>query len=97
MPDRLRPQIIPSEVTPDPRAGESALRPVHLTLANGRTLSAAVEHPKGDPENPLSAEELTDKFRHLASHGGHAAQTEKLIGWVKSLAADRPLAYGLGS
>lgn len=69
----------------------------HLTLANGRTLSAAVDHPKGDPENPLSAEELTDKFRHLASHAGHAAQTEKLIRWVKSLEADRPLAYGLVS
>ena len=59
--------------------------------------SAAVDHPKGDPENPLSAEELTDKFRHLASHAGHAAQTEKLIRWVKSLEADRPLAYGLMS
>lgn len=59
--------------------------------------SAAVDHPKGDPENPLSAEELTDKFRHLASHAGHAAQAENLIGWVKSLEADRPLAYGLVS
>jgi len=40
---------------------------------------------------------LTDKFRHLASYACHAAQTENLIRWVKSLEADRPLAHGLMS
>ena len=29
-----------------------------------------VDYPKGDPENPLSREELEDKFRGLAMYGG---------------------------
>ena len=29
-----------------------------------------VDYPKGEPENPLSKEELEDKFRNLAMYGG---------------------------
>jgi 2-methylcitrate dehydratase PrpD len=37
-----------------------------VTLTNGRTVSAYVQFPKGDPENPLSWDELLDKYRALA-------------------------------
>jgi 2-methylcitrate dehydratase PrpD len=39
---------------------------VRVTLQNGRELSAHVRFPKGDPENPLSWDELTAKYRTLA-------------------------------
>ena len=29
-----------------------------------------VDYPKGEPENPLSQQELEDKFRELAMYGG---------------------------
>ena len=70
---------------------------IRLTLANGSILSAAVDHPRGDPENPITPDELTDKFRQLAAYAGHAAQAENLIRWVLSFDAERPLAYGLVS
>jgi 2-methylcitrate dehydratase PrpD len=37
-----------------------------VTLKDGRQLSAHVRYPKGDPENPLSWEELVEKYRALA-------------------------------
>ncbi len=70
---------------------------IRLTLAIGSILSAAVDHPRGDPENPITPDELTDKFRQLAAYAGHAAQADNLIRWVLSFAAERPLAYGLVS
>jgi 2-methylcitrate dehydratase PrpD len=38
---------------------------VTITLKNGRRLDAANEYPKGDPENPLSEQELITKFKSL--------------------------------
>jgi len=31
---------------------------VAITLVDGRTLSASVQHAKGDPRNPLSEDEV---------------------------------------
>jgi 2-methylcitrate dehydratase PrpD len=38
---------------------------VKLKIKEGREFSADIEYPKGDPENPLSWEELIEKFREL--------------------------------
>lgn len=35
-----------------------------------REFTERVDYPKGEPENPLSHEELEDKFRGLATYGG---------------------------
>ena len=35
-------------------------------MKDGTELKARVDYPKGDPENPATAEELYDKFRELA-------------------------------
>jgi 2-methylcitrate dehydratase PrpD len=45
-----------------------ALRPasVEVTLRDGRKVSGRVDFPKGDAENPLSEQELLDKFANLA-------------------------------
>ncbi len=51
--DRYFPQKWPAAVT--------------ITLKDGRQLSTGLEHPKGDPENPLSWDELIEKFIALAS------------------------------
>lgn len=42
--------------------------PTEVTIhtRDGRVLSAATDVPKGDPENPLTLDELRDKFRSLA-------------------------------
>ena len=34
------------------------------------SFSNQVDYPKGEPENPLSQQELEDKFRELAMYGG---------------------------
>ena len=39
---------------------------ISLELSDGRTLQEYVAYPKGDPENPLSWEEVEAKFRLLA-------------------------------
>ena len=39
---------------------------VTITTRDGREFKAGLEHPKGDPENPLSWEEIIAKFNNLA-------------------------------
>ena len=40
---------------------------VTVTLINGKKISHEVQIPKGNPENPLTKEELVDKYRDCAS------------------------------
>lgn len=40
---------------------------VRLTLADGRSLETRVDYPAGEPENPLSREEMFARFADLAS------------------------------
>jgi 2-methylcitrate dehydratase PrpD len=43
---------------------------VEIHMANGRVLKASTTYPKGEPENPMTDEELKQKFSDLAAHGG---------------------------
>nr|WP_281439207.1 MmgE/PrpD family protein [Pseudomonas moorei] len=43
---------------------------VIVTTTDGRTLSAAIDEPKGDPGNTLSRSELEDKFQRLLAFSG---------------------------
>jgi len=43
---------------------------LHLTLVNGTKLSYRVDYPKGEPENPLTDEEIEEKFVALATTSG---------------------------
>lgn len=40
---------------------------VTITRENGESRSGAADYPRGNPENPVSTEELRDKFRGLAA------------------------------
>jgi 2-methylcitrate dehydratase PrpD len=40
---------------------------VAMDLADGRHLETIINHPKGDPKNPLSWDELIAKFKSLAA------------------------------
>lgn len=62
---------------------------VSVSLDDGSTISATVTQPKGDPENPLTDEELDDKFRLLAECGGYGAAADGWLQWVDSLSQER--------
>ena len=49
---------------------EKRVASVTVELKDGRLLSKRVDYPKGEPENPISDEELRAKFRSLADCGG---------------------------
>lgn len=65
---------------------------VTVRLRDGRTLHAAQDRPRGDPENPLSTAELTDKFRQLAAYGGlDGTRTDRALAWLQGLDSAQPL------
>ena len=59
-----------------------------ITTTDGRTLHAALEFPKGDPENRLSYDEMCDKFRSLAGVVFDGDELEAIIAAVDALAVD---------
>jgi 2-methylcitrate dehydratase PrpD len=52
---------------------------VSLKLKDGTLLTRRVDQPKGDPENPLSREELLNKFRSCASFTLEENSIERVI------------------
>ncbi|MNJ56208.1 MmgE/PrpD family protein [compost metagenome] len=54
---------------------------VEVETTDGRVLQAAIDSPKGDPDNTLSREALEDKFRRLLAYAGalNADQADVLI------------------
>jgi 2-methylcitrate dehydratase PrpD len=60
---------------------------VAITLAGGQTYEKFVRYPKGDPENPLSWEEMAGKFRALAGRVLGAERCERII---EAIAGARP-------
>ena len=52
-----------SKLVPDKRAAV-----VTLTMDNGEQFTVRVDYPKGEPENPLSRDELLAKFLSVTSH-----------------------------
>lgn len=41
---------------------------LEVELASGETILKSTKYPKGDPENPVTTEELVDKFKRMAQH-----------------------------
>ncbi len=52
-----------SKLVPDKRVAI-----VEVSQSDGRVFESRVDYPKGEPENPLSEEELYDKFSSMLSH-----------------------------
>ncbi|WP_089688371.1 MmgE/PrpD family protein [Billgrantia gudaonensis] len=60
---------------------------VVVTTRDRRTIERRLDHPKGDPQNPLSEEERLAKFRCLADAGGlrEVEAVDRLIDWTQTL------------
>jgi 2-methylcitrate dehydratase PrpD len=83
---RLRKKI---ETRLDPRIGFGAR--LRLIMKDGTEHKAFLAKPKGDPENPLSFEELTAKYRHAAKMAIPEEAVERIVGMVKHLEAVRDM------
>lgn len=58
---------------------------VTIYLRDGNVLEASCLYPKGEPENPLSQEELEDKFKGLAIYGGLSSiECDEVIEEIKN-------------
>jgi len=54
-----------------------------ITLQDGTTLTQSADYPRGNPENPLSEDELRAKYRELATPvlgAERAARIERAVG-----------------
>jgi 2-methylcitrate dehydratase PrpD len=58
---------------------------VQVVTSGGQRYRAEAEHPKGDPDNPLTEAELTAKFNDLTSHCYDRDRRRALLGAVASL------------
>lgn len=83
MDDEIRAQLRKVEVTADEEieAVFPELQRVHVTVVttDGREMEKQLDYPKGDPRNPLSDTEITEKFTALAEPIMTAAAREKLV------------------
>jgi 2-methylcitrate dehydratase PrpD len=77
------------KVTSDPDLTRSYPRKwparVTITLKNGGRLEGANEYPKGDPENPLSEQELITKFKSLTEGALPSPKADVIIDRVLGL------------
>ncbi len=65
---------------------------VSVTTKDGRRISALRRDAKGDPDNPVNAEDLVKKARALMTGSGiDGAETARLIEAMLGLAEDRPV------
>ena len=55
---------------------------VTIRLAGGREVSGRVDYPKGDPRNPLTRDELLQKFDGLSSSALRAGQRDLILDLV---------------
>ncbi len=59
---------------------------VEITMKDGTKYSAVIDDPKGDWRNPVTYEDVVEKFRILADRTyGDPARTQKIIDWVGKL------------
>jgi 2-methylcitrate dehydratase PrpD len=93
--DDARVRRLQQAMTLEEDAGYSARFPaerwarVRITLADGRTLVSEPARARGNPENPLSDDELRRKFRALAEPVLGVARARRIERSVDSLAVER--------
>mgnify|MGYP003061993028 FL=1 len=60
---------------------------VTITMKDGTQYSATVDDPKGDWRNPVTYEDVVNKFRYLANrtYKGDTERTEKIVDFVNHL------------
>jgi 2-methylcitrate dehydratase len=58
---------------------------ITVVLASGRVISKQVDYHKGHPKNPMSDEEVEDKFRRLTKKNLGKNQAEKILSTIWEL------------
>ncbi len=58
---------------------------VKIRLRRGKVIEAQSHYPKGDPENPITEDELIEKFKSLCGNNLTEQQKDQLIDMVLSL------------
>jgi len=79
-------------ITVDPEAHGALASTVAVTLKDGRTFTRRVEHFKGTPANPLSPEEMRDKFMRTTRKYREADMT-RLYARLQNLENEPDLAF----
>jgi len=64
---------------------------VRVETKDGQVLEASRKEAKGDPENPVTADELVAKARMLLAGGMNAADADRLVAAILDLPNDRPV------
>jgi 2-methylcitrate dehydratase PrpD len=64
---------------------------VRVELVDGTVREATVDAPKGDPENPLTADEVKAKFNDMVAWTAYGTETERLLGDLDALATRRSM------
>jgi 2-methylcitrate dehydratase PrpD len=82
--DKVSVTVDPDADAAYPRSGRPARTTVELT--GGRTHTTWVQHPYGEPANPLSDEALEDKVRRLCEPVVGGPATRRLIDAVRAFA-----------
>jgi 2-methylcitrate dehydratase PrpD len=77
--------VICDETIPEP----GPYCPVTVELKNGTRLTHTAKVAKGDPRNPMTESEVTEKFRGNASSAVSAQQAKELIAAVRNLESVR--------
>jgi 2-methylcitrate dehydratase PrpD len=78
---KIKWSVIPQKDLPGPFGYQEVV----LKLKDGQTFSVKVEHPKGEPQNPQSSEELAAKFKKCALYANYS---EPAISRIKHKVAD---------
>lgn len=60
--------------------------PARVVIETGKgTFSKGIEYPKGEPENPLSWEEMIEKFKYVSAPVYNTYQQEKVVDSIRNL------------
>lgn len=75
------------EVDPEAEAVYPERYPVTLvaTLKDGKQVTAHVDYPKGDPENPVTLQDILDKFNYLTEKYFDKVRRHTIVDKVKKL------------
>lgn len=64
---------------------------VKIISKDGRSFQESVEFPKGDPENPLTWDEIIEKFNDLASPVYSPERRKQIVAALRGLEKDQPM------
>lgn len=83
---KLAAKVVPvCDETMERQFPESCLCELEISLRDGRTLCSGVGGAPGDPDNPLGAERIEEKFRWLASSVLDTEKVEMILELVRQL------------